>query len=122
MIAVYGLFVLYKSTHDLLHDWGTTKKFISIKFVIGLSLIQSKLVSWLIHRFRHPDRTWLIDHWIAMLLAVESVIMVLLTSSAFPAEEVQPAKAQQLALVETSLEHVRDLETTYADLASSDSE
>jgi len=133
MTAVYGLFVLYKSTHDLLHDWSTTKKFISIKFVIGLSVIQGKLVSWLIHRFRHPERTclldpkepesleWVIDHWIAMLIAVESVIMVLLTSSAFPVEEVQSAKAQPCAFVEMSLERVRDVEETYADVASSDS-
>merc|ERR1719464_2712551 len=98
MTAVYGLFVLYKSTHDLLHDWRTTKKFISIKFVIGLTLVQGMLVRWLMHRFRPPEskclidptepenHEWAIEHCIAMLIAVESVIMVLVTSSAFPVE------------------------------------
>ena len=31
MVAMYGLFVMYAATHELLHRWNTTRKFISVK-------------------------------------------------------------------------------------------
>ncbi|CAE8589809.1 unnamed protein product, partial [Polarella glacialis] len=48
--AVYGLFVLYKATYDLLHEWNTTVKFLSIKFVILLSIVQKRFLGMLVKK------------------------------------------------------------------------
>eukprot|EP00913_Durusdinium_trenchii_P000403 g370.t1 len=61
MLAIYGLFVMYKATHDLLHDWNTTRKFVAIKLVILLSVIQNKLFGLFIRKFRPPDESCLLE-------------------------------------------------------------
>ena len=33
MLAVYGLVIMYKATHELLHDWNTTRKFVAVKWL-----------------------------------------------------------------------------------------
>lgn len=119
LTAVYGLFVLYKSTHDLLEHWNTTNKFLSIKFVIFLSLVQSFLIAFVMKRIRtkhqntclidplEPDSLeWVNGHYLAMFIAIESVLMVHFVIKAFPASEVVDADVRHLDLVEMELEHL----------------
>merc|ERR1712032_805921 len=66
-LAIYGLFVIYKSTHDALHkddkhtdasrDWRTTPKFISVKIVILLSMFQKMFVAIMVKKLRARDPT-----------------------------------------------------------------
>jgi len=128
LLAVYGLFILYKATHDLLHNWRTTRKFVSIKFVILLTALQSFFTGPLIRLMRKPSNkclmdptepgSWefVIDHYTAVLLAVETVIMILLNRSAFPVEEVQAAtKMRHVDLIEIDLAQHQEQEEKLLD-------
>jgi len=113
--AVYGLFVLYKGTHELLHRWHTTQKFLSIKFVILLSMIQSHVLGPIIEHVRELDKTCLMDpnepgnmefvinHWTAVVLSVEAVLMAVLVMAAFPASEVDEAGVEHSAIIQMQL-------------------
>lgn len=117
MTAVYGLFVLYRATHDLLHDWNTTRKFISVKLVIFLSLLQKQVLTRLIHRFRKDATSCLIDPWDAedlehvvnfwsqFVLLLDTLILIWLIVTAFPAEEVNDFRQHHAELVELELAH-----------------
>lgn len=47
-LALWGLFALYKSSHDVLHHWNTTKKFIALKAVLILELLQEHIIAHLV--------------------------------------------------------------------------
>ncbi|CAE7252597.1 unnamed protein product, partial [Symbiodinium pilosum] len=47
--CLQALFALYRATHDVLHRYKTTSKFLAIKMLILLSLIQKTLVVWIFH-------------------------------------------------------------------------
>lgn len=133
-IGIYGLFVMYKATKDVLEHWNTTRKFMSIKFVILLSIVQAWLLSLLAHKFRRKDNTCLVDplkpndlhhvvtFWSQVLLLVETVLMVYLLSKAFPAEEVQDFRLHHLDLVELELQQMKSGKSGYkeGDTSSSD--
>jgi len=113
--AVYGLVVMYKGTKGLLKPWHTTQKFISIKFVLLLSLIQSHVLRAIIEHIQKEDRTCLrdpndpgnlefvINHWMATVLSVEAVLMAVLVMVAFPAREVVESGVEHPAIVEMRL-------------------
>eukprot|EP00440_Ansanella_granifera_P016007 gb/GFBE01017389.1/.p1 GENE.gb/GFBE01017389.1/~~gb/GFBE01017389.1/.p1 ORF type:complete len:365 (+),score=62.94 gb/GFBE01017389.1/:1-1095(+) len=119
LLAVYGLFVMYKATHDLLEKWSTTRKFVSIKFVIFLSVLQQRVLGWLVQSFRRIDNTCLIDpaapedlehvvaFWSQFLMLLETILMVYLLSKAFPADEVMDYRLHHLELVELELQQMK---------------
>mmetsp|Transcript_25350 Transcript_25350/g.45911 ORF Transcript_25350/g.45911 Transcript_25350/m.45911 type:complete len:136 (+) Transcript_25350:743-1150(+) len=118
-MAIYGLFVMYKATHDLLHEWKTTGKFIAIKVVILLSILQEKVIKMLIYKFRRKDNTCLVDpadpedldhvvtYWSQFALLLDTILMVCLLSRAFDPEEVQDLQQQHLDLVELELQQMK---------------
>lgn len=134
LTGIYGLFVMYKATHDLLEHWNTTRKFVSIKFVILLTLVQTRLFGFLLHKFRRKDNTCLVDplkphdlhhvltFWSQTLMLVETVLMVYLLSKAFPAEEVQDFRLHHIDLVELELQEMKTGKAGYkeSDVSSSD--
>jgi len=120
MLAVYGLFIMYKATHDLLHDWSTTRKFVSVKIVILLSVVQNKIFSFFIHRFRPRDRSCLLTpghpkdlervviFWTMFASLVETVLLSHLIIRAFPAHEVSDYPLKNLDLVELELRQIHE--------------
>lgn len=120
MMAVYGLFIMYKATHDLLHDWNTTRKFVSVKIVILLSVIQNKLFSWFIHTFRprensclltpgHPEELErIVVFWTTFASLMETVLLSHLIIRAFPAHEVADFPLKNLDLVELELRQIHE--------------
>mmetsp|Transcript_139013 Transcript_139013/g.432486 ORF Transcript_139013/g.432486 Transcript_139013/m.432486 type:complete len:396 (+) Transcript_139013:309-1496(+) len=102
-ICLWGLFIAYKSSHDLLHHWNTTRKFFSIKAVLIIMVWQESLLDHVgphvlrsrdISCFRHVGfrRAWedVESHWWGMwLLTLEMVLMALALVRAFPAEEIR---------------------------------
>jgi len=120
LTAVYGLFVMYKATHDLLEHWHTTKKFISIKCVIFISLLQSLCIRPLLQHIQRPENRCLKDpsdpgnldmvaeHYTATLLAVEAMVMAYLVSLAFPVSELHSqALVHHMDVVEMSLAQIQ---------------
>ncbi|CAK9030325.1 unnamed protein product [Durusdinium trenchii] len=124
MLAIYGLFVMYKATHDLLHDWNTTRKFVAIKLVILLSVIQNKLFGLFIRKFRPPDESCLLEPnnpkdlehviawWTTFATLVETVLLSHLIIKAFPAHEVSDYPLKNLDLVEMELRQIHESEST----------
>jgi len=123
LTAVYGLFVMYKATHNLLEHWHTTKKFISIKCVIFISLLQSLCIHPLLQHVQRPENKCLKDptdpdnldmvaeHYIATLLSVEAMVMAYLVSSAFPVSELRDqALVHHMDVVEMSLGQLHEQE------------
>eukprot|EP00419_Tripos_fusus_P001078 CAMPEP_0172682172 /NCGR_PEP_ID=MMETSP1074-20121228/17977_1 /TAXON_ID=2916 /ORGANISM="Ceratium fusus, Strain PA161109" /LENGTH=156 /DNA_ID=CAMNT_0013500809 /DNA_START=566 /DNA_END=1036 /DNA_ORIENTATION=+ len=123
LTAVYGLFVMYKATHNLLEHWHTTKKFVSIKCVIFISLLQSLCMRPLLQHVQRPENHCLKDpkhpgnldlvaeHYIATLLSVEAMAMAYLVRSAFPASELQDqALVHHMDVVEMSLAQIQEQE------------
>jgi len=100
--AIYGLFIMYFATHDLLHKWNVTAKFISLKIIVLLSTLQETLIGLLIKHIKAPSKDCLADpfspskevqdihreHFNSMwLTALESLLVALLVSRAFPCSE-----------------------------------
>ncbi|CAJ1446702.1 unnamed protein product [Effrenium voratum] len=134
LLAVYGLFVMYKATHELLADWNTTRKFVSIKIVILLSIVQKKLITWFIRAIYTPEKTCLInpyepkdlDHlinfWTQWLILLETVVLVKLIGWAFPPHEVSDYPLKNLDLVELELRQLQQQKRAAcaADVSSDD--
>lgn len=115
LLAIYGLMTLYKATHGLLHHWHTTRKFLAIKFVIFLSILQGKIFAWCIHAFHRGEHTCLVDparpedlehviiFWTQFATLLETILMVYLMARAFTPEEVSDYPLKNLDLVELEL-------------------
>eukprot|EP00438_Fugacium_kawagutii_P030240 Skav219533 [mRNA] locus=scaffold30:667757:678045:- [translate_table: standard] len=133
MLAVYGLVIMYKATHDLLHDWKTTRKFVSVKIVILLSVVQNKIFSWFIHTFRPMEKSCLLTpgnpkdlerivvFWTTFATLMETMLLSHLIIRAFPAEEVSDYPLKNLDLVELELRQIHE-RIDNAGLESSSSE
>jgi len=120
-LAIYGLMILYVATHDLLEQWRTTAKFISIKLVVLLCTFQEWLIGWV---SKHFDPVHCVDilnagtivdekvkerhreHYMSMyMICLEAVVVSLLVYRAFSAAEVrQFEKETHLLLVQMELE------------------
>jgi len=122
LLAMYGLFVLYGATHDLLQNWNTSKKFISVKVMIVLSTIQEMVFSLLIRDVfpqekvvkscwvdpEHPeDIERAVQFWTSFANLLETVMISYLITQAFPASDVSDHPVQHLDLMELELRLVR---------------
>ena len=119
MLAVYGLFVMYKATHELLHEWNTTAKFVAVKLVIGVSTVQDMVIEKLVEDvFPPPPTSCLRDplhpghlgravvFWRSYLTLIETVVLAGLIIRAFPAEEVKDYHLKNLDLMELELRQI----------------
>jgi len=116
LVAVWGLMILYLSTKELLHHWGTTMKFICIKGFVLISIVQDKLLKWLFEAFHDGNSTCLVDpshpsklehlvhFWNSYLTVLEALAFAWLVFKAFPAGEVRDFAGHHLDLVEVELE------------------
>lgn len=101
LMCVYGLVVLYKSSYNLLHEWRTTTKFISIKSLLIISAFQENVIEKaLVPAFEtqqncfEPYESRYGSHGevqgqylVAWLLCLECVFLAFLLMTAFPASE-----------------------------------
>lgn len=118
-VAIYGLFVMYLATHDLLLHWRITAKFVAIKVVVLLITYQEILVPIALKHlapasvdcladplYPHDDEIQMKhrEHWASMYLtAVESLLLSILILKAFPAQEIT-LKDQEYHMVLLELE------------------
>lgn len=95
-VALQGLFTLYKATHDMLHEWSTTRKFVAIKLIIIVEMWQKLIISKVV---KHKDSSEVgnegcllmgehrVAFWGMWWLVPESLLMLYLMRKAFPASE-----------------------------------
>jgi len=120
LLAIYGLFVIYKATHHILEQYRTTSKFVAIKIVILLSMLQARIISILIHKFRKSDSTCLVDpahpedldhvvtFWSQFVLLLDTVLMTWLLTQAFDPNEITEFEHGHLELVELELQQMNN--------------
>lgn len=92
VIALQCLFVLYKRSHDVLHAYATTRKFVAIKLFIILSLLQTALIQFLVSSgVVTGDDTFgpLVAGglWANVCLAVECPLLAWFAARAYPASD-----------------------------------
>ena len=97
----FFVYFLYQASHDPLRHWNTTKKFVSLKAVLVLELVQEHLIAFLLDAgsygpgdgldgatldaCRHGQ---LVEHfWSQVVLLLECLLMACLIRSAFPPHE-----------------------------------
>jgi hypothetical protein len=98
LVCLYGLFVLYKATKGALAEYDTTAKFVGIKSMIVLSLVQRIIIVNLVrHDVMGGVRGTLFTPEVmgtrvqAFLLGWELPLLQLIVNRAFPLGELIPA-------------------------------
>lgn len=81
ILALYALFICYRVTHHLLHDFHTTSKFVAIKAIIVLLPPQRQLVQLLVGE-DGPS-----DFWLCCLQALEAPFLCWLLAASYPRRE-----------------------------------
>lgn len=94
LLALYGLFIMYKATYCEFSDHGITLKFIAIKLVILVGVIQQYALSVAAesHAF-HGDQTYDAEDYASFLanaiLCMESPFLTYLVLHGFPIEDLE---------------------------------
>lgn len=124
-VCIYGLFILYKASHNLLHHWNPTTKFISLKLVVVLMAYQELMIKLAIKHLSPAGTHCLAvegvtgelatelqnqnrEHFNSMyFVALESILVAYLVRRAFPASELKTMDAQiHGKLIEMDLEQM----------------
>jgi len=95
MMAVYGLFIMYKATHDLLHDWNTTR-------------FRPRENSCLLTPGHPEELERIVVFWTTFASLMETVLLSHLIIRAFPAHEVADFPLKNLDLVELELRQIHE--------------
>uniref|UniRef100_A0A7S1LNZ4 Uncharacterized protein n=1 Tax=Alexandrium catenella TaxID=2925 RepID=A0A7S1LNZ4_ALECA len=118
LLCLYGLFVTYWSTHDLLHRWNTTSKFVAIKVVLVVMAYQEFLLEHVGPRILKDRNSCFKSagfhvleweavecrYWSMFLLTIEMMFMALALRRAFPAKELrQPIQEVHHAFLDMEL-------------------
>jgi hypothetical protein len=85
-----SLFQLYVCTHDILHHYRTTDKFIAIKAVLGIAVLQDMIIKVVVKKFIKPGYftdEMKSEFWADFALTVEAIILALAHKNAYPVGE-----------------------------------
>lgn len=95
LTALWGLFVLYRATKKMLKRWGTGQKFLALKIMVIIQILQRPIIGLIVNKaLAHsldddclgPD--FMIDVTNCWLLLGWTVVNAVLIMRAFPAKEV----------------------------------
>jgi len=91
LVAMQGLFMLYRATYPVINHYRPTFKFATIKLIVLIAIIQSRVIEYIVQK-KHSsigtyDHVALANIWEVFLLAIESPFFALLMVKAFPLEE-----------------------------------
>lgn len=103
LVCLYGLFILYHVSHELLRHWNTTRKFVAIKVGLILLVVQDLLLEkFLVDFLKHQVSSCFQDlgfiyesaeieakWWGQVCIAAEAIPMALLLRRAFPVDEIK---------------------------------
>jgi hypothetical protein len=107
--TLYNLFQLYVLTHDLLHHFNTTPKFLAIKAILGIAVLQGMVIKVVVKKFIQPGAFTIeakCEFWASFALTVEAIILAHAHGSAYPVEELRDVHM----LARTTAAHTRALE------------
>jgi hypothetical protein len=99
IIAMQGLFMIYRASHQALDSWHPTFKFVTIKLIVLIGAVQKLIIQGIIKdhdRLGQYDKAALASVWSAFLLAIESPMFATAMVYAFPAEELRQYITQGL--------------------------
>jgi hypothetical protein len=88
--CVHSLFQLYVCTHDILHHYRTTDKFIAIKAVLGIAVLQDMVIKVVVKKFLKPSYftdEMKSEFWADFALTVEAIILAMAHAQAYPVSE-----------------------------------
>lgn len=104
VVCIWALFVMYRSSHDILLKYNMTSKFIAIKAFLVLFIIQDNIIEGVVVRaiehsgrgscfeeagFRSADWAVIQGRYIGYwLIALETIVMAIAVKNAFPASEI----------------------------------
>ena len=88
ILALYALFICYRVTHHILHDYCTTRKFVAIKAIILLLQPQRLLVQSLV-----GDGTT--EFWLSCLQSLEAPILCWFLATSYPRHELASRAASR---------------------------
>ena len=110
--TLYNLFQLYICTHDLLHHYRTTDKFVAIKAVLGIAVLQGMIIKTVVKKYLKPSyfsSDMKSEFWASFALTVEAIILALAHKSAYPVEELKDSKGLMAAKRNAARVHAMEL-------------
>ena len=93
--TLYNLFQLYICTHDILHHYRTTDKFVAIKAVLGIAVLQDMIIKTVVKKYLKPSyfsSDMKSEFWADFALTVEAILLALAHKAAYPVEELSDSK------------------------------
>eukprot|EP00322_Chrysochromulina_rotalis_P007033 CAMPEP_0115840420 /NCGR_PEP_ID=MMETSP0287-20121206/6761_1 /TAXON_ID=412157 /ORGANISM="Chrysochromulina rotalis, Strain UIO044" /LENGTH=258 /DNA_ID=CAMNT_0003294029 /DNA_START=197 /DNA_END=973 /DNA_ORIENTATION=+ len=87
VIALYALFIIYHVTHEPLHAYQTTLKFVAIKSIV-LMLPPQRLLARAL--FEGHENEVVSNFWLSCVQALEAPLLCWLIGKAYPKEELNP--------------------------------
>ncbi len=89
--TMYCLFQLYVSTHDILHEYKPTDKFVAIKAILGIAVLQDMIIKVVIKKFITKEGYFtdemLSEFWADFALCCEAILLALAHKKAYPSYE-----------------------------------
>jgi len=99
LIAMQGLFMLYRGTYPVIHHYHPTFKFVTIKSIVLVSIIQARIIQAIVDRLNAAvgvyDSNALAHLWTVFFLAIESPVFGLMMVYAFPVDELMMHEGEQ---------------------------
>jgi len=103
IIAMQGLFMLYRASKDILASYHPTRKFATIKLIVIIGAIQKLIIQSIVKpdaALGQYDNEALASMWDAFILAIECPFFALAMTYAFPDEELRLYISEGLHKVE----------------------
>jgi len=90
LFALQGLFILFRATRSALADYQPWRKFLSIKAIVLVGIVQKLIISEIVPTYAEVgayDREALVSLWVAFVYMLECPLFALALTYAFPMEE-----------------------------------
>ena len=111
--TLYCLFQLYISTHDILHHYQPTEKFVAIKAILGIAVLQSMIIKVVCGKFLSKSSYFTVEmmaeFWSDFALCCESIVLALGHKSAYPSGELGDTDGKHAARRKAARAHAMEM-------------
>ena len=111
--TLYCLFQLYVSTHDILHHYKPTEKFVAIKAILGIAVLQSMIIKVVCGKFLSKNSYFtaemMSEFWSDFALCCESIILAQGHKSAYPSGELSDTNGTHAARRKAARAHAMEM-------------
>jgi hypothetical protein len=111
--TLYCLFQLYVSTHDILHHYNPTEKFVAIKAILGIAVLQSMIIKVVCGKFLSKTSYFTVEmmseFWSDFALCCESIVLALGHKSAYPSGELSDTDGKHAARRKAARAHAMEM-------------